>query len=110
MPATDSAKVAYRKVLKYAGASKSRDKCDQRIISEVNKGAGKIPDSQDEVGGWPVLNTLSALVDLDKDGMPDDWERVNGLNPNNAEDRNEDKDFDGFTNLEEYINSLVQKR
>ena len=110
MPATDSAKVAYRKVLKYAGASKSRDKCDQRIISEVNKGAGKIPDSQDEVGGWPVLNSLSALVDLDKDGMPDDWERVNGLNPNNAEDRNEDKDSDGFTNLEEYINSLVQKR
>ena len=48
--------------------------------------------------------------EVDKDGMPDDWERVNGLNPNNAEDRNEDMDSDGFTNLEEYINSLVQKR
>ena len=37
-PATDTAKVAYSKVLKYAGASKSRDACDQRIISDVKKG------------------------------------------------------------------------
>ena len=35
--------------------------------------------------------------------MADDWETENGLDPNDAEDRNSD----GFTNPEEYINSLV---
>ena len=108
-PATDTAKVAYSKVLKYAGASKSRDACDQRIISEVKKGTGNIPDSQDEVGGWPSLNSFSALADRDKDGMADEWETAKRLNPNDAGDRNEDRDSDGFTNLEEYINSLTQK-
>ncbi len=41
--------------------------------------------------------------------MADEWETANGLNPNDAEDRNQDRDSDGFTNLEEYINSLTQK-
>ena len=107
-PATDTANIAYRKVLKYAGASKSRDACDERIINEVKTSTGKVPDSQDEVGGWPTLKSLPAPTDSDKDGMPDDWETANGLNPNDAEDRNEDRDSDGFTNLEEYINSLVE--
>lgn len=86
---------------------KSRDAYDQRIVNEVKTGTGKIPDSQDEVGGWPRLNSVPAPVDRDKDGMADDWETANGLNPNDAEDRNEDRDSDGFTNLEEYINTLV---
>ena len=106
-PATDTAQIAYHKVLKNAGVSKSRDACDDRIVNEVKTGTGKIPDSQNEVGGWPHLTSVPALADRDKDGMADDWETANGLNPNDAEDRNEDRDSDGFTNLEEYINSLV---
>ncbi|MDD5086724.1 MAG: DNRLRE domain-containing protein [Candidatus Nanoarchaeia archaeon] len=39
--------------------------------------------------------------DKDGDGMPDDWERKHGLNPE-FNDANEDKDGDGLTNLEEY--------
>ena len=39
--------------------------------------------------------------------MPDDWEKKNGLNPKDPKDGNEDKDGDGFTNLEEYMNSIV---
>jgi hypothetical protein len=39
--------------------------------------------------------------------MADAWEVANGFNANDAEDRNGDRDSDGFTNLEEYINSLV---
>jgi hypothetical protein len=106
-PATDTAQIAYRKVLEDAGASKTRDACDQRIVNEVKTGTGKVPNSQDEVGGWPTLRSLPAPADDDKDGMADDWETVNGLDPDDAEDRNEDRDGDGFTNLEEYINSLV---
>jgi len=40
--------------------------------------------------------------DSDKDGMPDEWELANGLNPNDPGDRNSDADNDGLNNLGEY--------
>lgn len=106
-PLTQNASDAYDLVLLNAGASKSRDACDERIINEVKTGTGRVPDSQSEVGGWPTLNSLPAPQDTDLDGMPDDWETENGLNPVDAEDRNGDRNLDGFTNLEEYLYSLV---
>jgi hypothetical protein len=63
-------------------------------------------DSQREVGGWPVLQSKLAPADTDRDGMPDAWEKAHGLNPNNSADRNADRNGDGYTNLEEYLNSL----
>lgn len=107
-PLTQSVEDAYDLVLLHAGASLSRDACDERIINEVKTSTGQIPDSQDEVGGWPALDSLPAPVDNDKDGMADVWETANGLNPADAGDRNGDRDADGYTNLEEYINSLVK--
>jgi hypothetical protein len=59
------------------------------------------------VGGWPLLKSLPAPHDADQDGMPDDWETENGLNPADSEDQNEDSDADGYTNLEEYLHSLI---
>ncbi len=45
-------------------------------------------------------------LDSDRDGMPDAWERAKGLDPQVPADRNGDRNGDGYTNLEEYINSL----
>jgi len=106
-PITQSAAGAYDLILLNAGASISRDSNDDRIINEVKTGTGRVPDSQDEVGGWPTLNTLPAPTDTDQDGMPDAWEAEKGLDSSNPDDGNEDRDYDGFTNLEEYINSLA---
>lgn len=103
----DSAEEAYRKVLETAGASISRDAVDKRIVEEVKNGTGKIIDSQSEVGGWPKLSSTEPPVDTDHDGMPDSWEKEKGLNPNDVSDAAADRDFDGYTNIEEYINSLV---
>lgn len=64
-----------------------------------------IIDSQEDVGGWPELKSLPAPTDSDHDGMPDEWEKKNGLNPNDAADRNQ-KTSDGYTSLEMYLNSL----
>ena len=105
---------AYPVVLKKAGASLVRDAIDLRIIKEVTTGTvtfGKngIIDSQKDVGGWPELKSKPAPVDTDQDGMPDVWEKQNKLNPNDPADRNSDPGKDGYTNLEEYINSLVSK-
>jgi len=103
---------AYALVTKNAGASLVRDAIDKRIVNEVltgtvNYGNNGIIDSQNDVGGLPDLKSLQAPIDTDRDGMPDEWEKKNNLNPGNAEDRNDDRDMDGYTNLEEYLQSLV---
>ena len=46
------------------------------------------------------------FVDSDHDGMPDEWEKVQKLNPNDPDDRNL-TDKEGWTNLERYLNGLV---
>jgi hypothetical protein len=61
-------------------------------------------DSQDEVGGWPILNSQAPVRDTDRDGMPDEWERAHGLDPTSATDGAQDHNGDGYTNLEEYLN------
>ena len=43
-----------------------------------------------------------AVLDADGDGLPDEWEKRYGLNPNDPADANADLDGDEFTNLEEY--------
>jgi len=113
-----SATEAYAAVLLQAGAYlPGRDTIDKRIIHEVESGtatygsitygSGKgIIDSQDDVGGWPRLFSAPAPADGDHDGMPDQWETDNGLNPASAADRNGDIDSDGYTNLEEYLNGI----
>lgn len=106
-PATQSAEAAYRLVLANAGASKSRDLADQRVVRGVRDRNHRRIDSQKEVGGWPVLKSALAPVDSDGDGMPDTWEADHGLDARNPDDRNNDRDSDGYTNLEEYLNSLV---
>jgi len=106
-PTDESASVSFDRVLKSAGASLSRDAADSRIVEGIMSRTNRLIDSQAEVGGWPILASLPAQLDRDQDGMPDNWELGQGLNPDNPEDRNGDPDGDGYTHLEEYLNSLV---
>lgn len=105
-PRTQTAREAAELVLARAGASLPRDAVDKRVTDDVRNRRGKLLDSQREVGGWPVLQSKLAPADTDRDGMPDAWEKAHGLNPNNSADRNADRTGDGYTNLEEYLNSL----
>ncbi|MGE3315863.1 MAG: polysaccharide lyase family 1 protein [Planctomycetaceae bacterium] len=106
-PHTDSAGNAYERVLKLAGASRRRDAADQRLVAGVKDRTHRLIDSQRQVGGWPRLHSEPAPLDTDRDGMPDDWEQQHTLNPSKPDDRNGDRNNDGFTNLEEYLNSLT---
>ena len=94
-------------VLARAGASRARDAVDRRIVAGVRDGSGRLIDSETDVGGWPALKGGPAPADVDRDGMADAWERENGLDPSDGADGAGDKDGDGFTNLEAYLNSLV---
>ena len=108
LPKTDSPETTYRIVLERAGASLQRDAVDKRVIAGVADGTNRLIDSQTEVGGWPELKSKPALIDTDKDGMPDSWEKENKLNPTDPGDRNGYTLNKKFTNLEVYLNSLVE--
>ena len=111
MVQTSSAGNAYLAVLANVGASlPQRDSVDARIIDEVRNRTGSIIDSQQQVGGWPELKSAAPPLDSDNDGMPDSWERRYGLNPNDPTDAAADKDHDGYTNLEEYLNNTSPKK
>lgn len=69
---------------------------------EANPGTASFPDLPS--------NTRPDGYDTDGDGMPDDWEIANGLNPNDNSDANlftlDPREW--YTNVEVYINSLVE--
>lgn len=64
-----------------------------------------IIDTQADVGGWPSYNSTQAPKDSDHDGIPDEWEKANGLDFNNPTDGNM-LSAEGYTMLEKYLNSL----
>lgn len=123
---THSAEQAYDKVLAYGGASLFRDDVDARYVKDTKAGtttytgsngtktAGIIDLVKDcngyteETPGWQ--ETKTTLVDSDGDGMPDDWETANGLNPNDDSDAStytlDKKGY--YTNIEVYCNAIVE--
>lgn len=115
---SETAVEAYESVLKKVGASFRRDTLDQRIISDVQNRTGRIidvqggfphgtPYSQSQTA-WPLLKNISAPVDTDKDGMPDDWEKENGLNDSDASDAIKTSLHRFYTNIEVYLNSIIK--
>lgn len=128
---THTAEMAYEKVLSYAGASYARDAIDARYMEEARTGtttykgtvsnrAGIIDLIQDPSAAtvnsalvaYPELQAEQrpSTFDTDRDGMPDEWEVANGLDPNSSADgKTYTLDPKGwYTNVECYINSLVE--
>ncbi len=72
------------------------------IIQLIPKGIITHPS---QVGGYPDYRG-QPYGDRDADGMPDDWEKAHGLNPDDAGDASGDSNADGYTNIEAFINGL----
>ena len=121
---THSAENAYSKIMAYGGASLFRDDVDNRYMTEAKKGESTytgsvtgikgLVDKVSDVDGYTEANfptgKRASDFDTDGDGMPDVWEKANGLNPNDATDATTfTLDTKGYyTNLEIYANSLVE--
>ena len=121
---THTAKDAFNQVLTYVGASLYRDEVDARYMEEAKTGTATykgsttkspgIIDLVSDVKGYTEdsfeTTTRPADFDSDNDGIPDEWEKANGLNPNDPTDAlTYSLDSKGFyTNIEVYANSLVE--
>ncbi len=105
----ESAATAFEKIIKSAGASLKRDSVDIRLIGYVKTlgKAGRIYKTEADAGGQPAITTLKAAPDTDGDGIPDEWENKNHLNPKDGKDGTTIKGTTGYTWLEIYLNSLA---
>ena len=110
---------AYLAIIEKGGCSlPSRDTVDMRILRDLVERKGRFIDVQggyahgtnyeETISAWPVLKSLPAPVDTDNDGMPDEWERRNNLNPADATDAAGFTLDKKYTNIEVYLNSLVK--
>jgi hypothetical protein len=129
------AKEAYSYVLEHVGANLPvRDTVDRRIVTEVRTGKAiydhsYVPDTMPQfkhrrlpkdsykegiitnikqVGGYPDYKG-TPYKDSDKDGLPDDYEKRNGLNPNDAKDASVITK-NGYSNIENYLNDIANRK
>ncbi|MBN1180865.1 MAG: RICIN domain-containing protein [Bacteroidales bacterium] len=110
-----SAQNAITYVINNVGPSIARDSVDKLLVGQLASygTAGQIIVDEEDNGisrNVGRVGTGIPPVDTDRDGMPDAWEIVHGLNPNSAADGNGDADSDGYTNVEEYLNHIVDYR
>lgn len=107
----ETAEQAYQSVLKGAGHNLHRDEVDTRLINDLQSlGAkGNIIWTETMVGGQPKMETITTTQkDSDGDGIPDEWEVNNKLNPNNSNDAKV-IGKSGYSHIETYINELVKQ-
>ncbi len=106
---TDTPQQAYKEVLAKVGATyPKRDALDARVIDEVKNRTGRFANVHEEVGGLPYTEEIHREADFDKDndGIADEWEISNGLDPNDGRDSALIAE-NGYANIENYFNSLV---
>ena len=128
---THTAQQTYEKVLANVGASLYRDAVDARYMEEAATGTTTYTGSATISGDGKTVKHLPGIIDYvkdqgtyelestkrpdgfdtDGDGIPDEWETANGLNPNDKSDGNLytiDTEKGWYTNVEVYANSLVE--
>ena len=106
----ESAEDAFKTVVEKAGTV-NRDAVERRVAAEVADGTAKygnkgIIDTENDVEGFFEYDkNYTVPADTDGDGMPDEWEKANNLNPSVAD--NNILNSEGYTALEVYLNSLM---
>lgn len=83
----------------------NRDAVDTRIVQEYYANRGIILNTENDVGGFPLISSETPCQDADRDGMPDAWEDANGLKKNDPSD-GQLVHSDGYTNVERYLNGF----
>ena len=129
MTGIEDAATAHELVMNYVGNSLSRDSFDVELIKAFKNGEGTLINQTFEALGWykpaPVNTTgfdyflemqgaypnrasYKAYADTDKDGMSDAWEDAVGLDKNNAADGSAAYNNSEYTNLDVFLQFLVE--
>ena len=74
---------------------------DDGLVTAVSQGRVILQALNEGVQGAYEIQVLIPN-DSDDDGLPDEYEIGNGLDPNNPDDAGQDADSDGLSNLEEF--------
>lgn len=100
---------AYADVAENVGASRRRDLHERRYIEQLTSlgTKGAFITNEDDLGGIGKVDGGVPIVDTDHDGMPDDWEREHGLNPN-KDDATLYSFGNGYMNIENYVNNATE--
>ena len=108
-----SAQEAYAWIIKKAGACyPARDEVDRLVINDLlSLGTqGLLITNESDLGLQNNVGILQKGIrptDSDNDGIPDQWELDNGLDPMDSSDAFR-KNNEGYIYLEIYLNSLVK--
>lgn len=100
-----------------------RDTMDQRIVGYLRQNMTSVPPNTGAVVNGQTRNVrdtfaplapscaspLSAASDTDDDGMPDSWERRNGLRVGIADHNGVNLSAAGYRNIEVYLNELSDR-
>lgn len=82
-----------------------RDAIDSAIVNSFDAGTSLLKDTVSYPADWPTYSTANDHPsDIDSDGMPDAWE--SSFFGDLSKTASGDEDGDGYTNIEEYLNSL----
>lgn len=112
----ESADEAFASVIAEAGCVK-RDRVETRVASDARDGvttyggstkgikSGIIDTEADAEGFFEWPTDYEVAQDSDGDGMPDEWERTNGLDPESPD--NNRLNAEGYTAIEVYLASLM---
>jgi hypothetical protein len=110
--ATATAAGAYAYDIVHSGAL-PHDDVDSLVIADVTSlgKTGHVWTSQSQTNlsnaGYGTLAGGTPPTDTDGDGMPDSWEKANGLNPSSPSDAITEYGCTGYSNLEAYVNQLA---
>ena len=87
----------------------NRDAVDIRLIEEFRSRTGRTITHEADVDGLPTISKGAPYPDADRDGMSDVWELAVGLNPSDASDGNKDRNGDGVSNIEEFLDGKTPR-
>lgn len=127
-----TAEEAAEAVVSSAGASIVRDEIDAAIFEAYENGRGRTINNPSESLGWsgekiakglydqeyfeymqdkyPYLHSYTGYEDSDHDGMSDKWEVFMNLDPNNAADGGEYYNGSKYTNLDLFLQFVIENR